>query len=284
MHRLPLSSTSSRIASSSKVIGRQLSTHYYYLLPTLPDPVLTTLSLHMAPDTTSQQHLQRLDTSIDNNNTLNASDLVPTDPIDSSPLVDVDKFSTSTPNSKALVERTKETPPESTTTTPSSTNRNAFASLATFARSKTSGVIASLSDPSLRSRQSSSSLHNRKPTVSVAASPPSLPEVSQGPRSDTASDQPHLSVSSDTSASQSHLLAKDRPGLGHSGVESDNLSPAKDITADTTTPSPTSKPVDQYNKMHQTSSRLLRMTDDERPFTRVCHDCLVYVICLTTAW
>jgi hypothetical protein len=26
------------------------------------------------------------------------------------------------------------------------------------------------------------------------------------------------------------------------------------------------------NKMHQTSSRLLRMTDDDRPFTRVCTD------------
>ena len=36
----------------------------------------------------------------------------------------------------------------------------------------------------------------------------------------------------------------------------------------TSSPTPVSSPPGSYNKMHQTSSRLLRMTDEERPFTR----------------
>lgn len=52
------------------------------------------------------------------------------------------------------------------------------------------------------------------------------------------------------------------------------------LPATTASPSRSDKPVDgcvdgKY-KMHQTSSRLLRMTDDDRPFTRVSFFCFIF--------
>jgi hypothetical protein len=52
-------------------------------------------------------------------------------------------------------------------------------------------------------------------------------------------------------------------------LETDPPSQAYSNTA-TDTPAPIQLPrSDHSNKMHQTSSRLLRMTSDDRPFTRV---------------
>ncbi|KAF7503511.1 hypothetical protein GJ744_003662 [Endocarpon pusillum] len=140
---------------------------------------------------------------------------------------------------------------------PSAHNRGSRRSLAAFARDKTSSAwsnlntIGNTSTPSLRSATSSSSLSRQsRAFLSLADPPPSLP------------DDPMPKPESKTS----HEL-RSTP----SPTRSPPLHPAKN-SVDT---SPTSAPAQShsttaggYNKMHQTSSRLLRMTDEERPFTK----------------
>ncbi|TVY52055.1 Developmental regulator flbA [Lachnellula cervina] len=142
-------------------------------------------------------------------------------------------------------------------------NRAGILNFAALARDKTTSAIASFSEPTPRNRPSSNSLY--RSAQSSPTSPP--PNLISPPRSgenspqetpeslslSTTSVNPPLQTRTDTSSASSRF----RQSL----LETNPPSQAYSNTA-TNTPAP------HLNKMHQTSSRLLRMTTDDRPFTR----------------
>ncbi|KAK1244904.1 hypothetical protein MKX08_004533 [Trichoderma sp. CBMAI-0020] len=122
-------------------------------------------------------------------------------------------------------------------------------SRAVAALDRTQSVIASISEPVIRNRQSNPTLarlslnagsHQQlrdepaSPDRPAAFSNPSTQSLLSNPGGDS------------QSAATSFSSAQHSPSQPPNGLNSDSHSP----------------------KMHQTSSRLLRMTDDERPFTR----------------
>ena len=141
---------------------------------------------------------------------------------------------------------------------PSVRTKSSRRSLAAFARDKTSSAFANLttignpSDPSLRSATSSGSLYRQSRPFSPSIDPlPSLPDYSMPKPDSNPFDERRSTPTSPRRSPPSHSAKK---------------------SVDT---SPTSAPTHSYsssgggyNKMHQTSSRLLRMTDEERPFTK----------------
>jgi hypothetical protein len=151
-------------------------------------------------------------------------------------------------------------------------NRGALSTLAALARDKTSNAIASFSEPSIRTRPSSGSLYRS------AQSSPTFPSNNTNslPRSADlqTSIQDNTSSHNSNSTSPSTLKHTRSETLNSATttqllLETDPPSQAYSDTA-TDTPAPiVLPPPGNYNKMHQTSSRLLRMTSDDRPFTRV---------------
>ncbi|KAH6716929.1 regulator of G protein-like protein [Leptodontidium sp. MPI-SDFR-AT-0119] len=150
-------------------------------------------------------------------------------------------------------------------------NRGGLFSLAVLARDKTSSAIASFSEPSIRNRQSSGSLYR-----SAQSSPTTEPNNNNiNSQSDTRdnsikdnsnSSTGHHNISTPTTSHnrsetlntntlRNSLLETDPPSQAYSNTASDTLAPIV-------------LPPANFNKMHQTSSRLLRMTSDDRPFTR----------------
>ncbi|KIW81209.1 hypothetical protein Z517_04234 [Fonsecaea pedrosoi CBS 271.37] len=127
-------------------------------------------------------------------------------------------------------------------------------SLASLAREKTSNAFANLaslgtsSTPSLRSATSSGSLS--KHSASVNHTRPTLPRSPTSP--------------------EVHAAAQSRRT---SGIPL----PIQDSRNSTTVPS-MPNPDRKDGKMHQTSSKILRMTDDERPFTRDFQDLFATLI------
>jgi hypothetical protein len=149
-------------------------------------------------------------------------------------------------------------------------NRSALFSFAALARDKTSNAIASLAEPSIRPRPSSGSLY--RSTQSSPTSPSnhsnSLPRSAD---SQTSLDYTSTHNSISTSPSLQHTKSNTPSSVTprQSLLETDPPSQAYSNTA-TDTPAPiVLRAPGNYNKMHQTSSRLLRMTSDDRPFTRV---------------
>ncbi|CZR62379.1 related to developmental regulator flbA [Phialocephala subalpina] len=148
-------------------------------------------------------------------------------------------------------------------TTSSKQNRGGLFNFAALARDKTSSAIASLSEPALRNRQSSGSLyrtaqsspvtetHNNNNSGGRSADSTGSGRVnSNSPKTGFTPPQPNSHARTDS------LLETDPPSQAYQNTASD-------------TPPPIAfAPQTNYNKMHQTSSRLLRMTSDERPFTR----------------
>ncbi|TVY29521.1 Developmental regulator, partial [Lachnellula hyalina] len=180
--------------------------------------------------------------------------------------------STSTFNSPPLDPSTSPNPPANTlrhhrqstqSTSLLKPNRAGILNFAALAKEKTTSAIASFSEPTPRNRPSSNSLY--RSAQSSPTSPP--PDLVSLPRSGEVSPQetpesfslstipttPPLQTRTDTSSASSRF----RQSL----LETNPPSQAYSNTA-TNTPAP------HLNKMHQTSSRLLRMTTDERPFTR----------------
>lgn len=165
---------------------------------------------------------------------------------------------------------------QSTLSTSSSRqNRGGLFTLAALARDKTTNAIASLSEPSVRPRLSSSSLyrsaqssptspsnnsHNSKSTQSIdsQSSTLDLPRTTNTANS-SAPTSSHLRTETATSSltNRQSLLETNPPSQAYSNTASD------------TPPPITFVPQGNHSKMHQTSSRLLRMTNDDRPFTRV---------------
>lgn len=125
-----------------------------------------------------------------------------------------------------------------------SVSRRNRRSLAAFAREKTSSALASLSAIGDRSSAPATGLahkHHHKPSQLSAASEAPSPLT------------PPLS---DGNSSSEHLATADFPA--NSCAPASHVASA-DLSAE---PAP-------QQKMHQTSSRLLRMTEDDRPFTKV---------------
>lgn len=122
---------------------------------------------------------------------------------------------------------------------------------------RTQIAIASFSEPVIRPRQSNSALARLSlaPASPVTNSEPASPERN-----------PNLRASSSQSLASS--LKVDARQLAHAASAKDPPSQPYSET-DPGHPAPIKLPAPD-NKMHQTSSRLLRMTDDDRPFTRVC--------------
>jgi hypothetical protein len=126
-----------------------------------------------------------------------------------------------------------------------------------------------LAEPALRSRPSSGSLYRaslRSPTLEQQIQKQQLQLQQQQQREaslphaassafSSASSAPSRSATPVADVSRAALLETDPPSQAYSNTSTDHPAPV-------TTTSGSSK-------MHQTSSRLLRMTSDDRPFTRV---------------
>lgn len=167
---------------------------------------------------------------------------------------------------------------QSTLSTSSSKQaRGGLFSLAALARDKTNNVIASLSEPSIRSRQSTSSLYR------TAQSSPTSPTYSYQHNSSSSQGSPGLeyhgsgstfdlprTLTNTSSPSSSRTQSVSASNPRQSLLETNPPSQAYSDTSSDTQPPISFTPHTNANKMHQTSSRLLRMTEDDRPYTRVC--------------
>jgi len=159
-------------------------------------------------------------------------------------------------------------------TSSSKQTRSGLFTLAALARDKTTNVIASLSEPSVRPRISSNSLY--RSAQNSPTSPSSYPINSKSSQSADSpvntTDLPQTITNSSTPSrtrtepsvssltSRQSLLETNPPSQAYSNTASDTPAPITFV------------PHGNHNKMHQTSSRLLRMTSDDRPFTRVSFD------------
>jgi len=155
-------------------------------------------------------------------------------------------------------------------TSSSKQNRGTIYTLAALARDKTTNAIASLSEPSVRSRQSSGSLYRTAQSSPTSASnnSSSLPRSADSHTSTQDYTSPHHS-SNTSSSTHTRSATRHSSAARHSLLETDPPSQAYSNTA-ADTPAPIKLTRSEHgNKMHQTSSRLLRMTSDDRPFTRV---------------
>lgn len=140
-------------------------------------------------------------------------------------------------------------------------NRTGLFTLAQLARDKTTSAIASLSEPAVRNRPSYGSLNRLQYSPALSSGNTSRSGHSQSNYFDPQIETEHPTSSSHTrsdtltSLNTRQLLETNPPSQAYS-----------DTAADTP---PTISHSANHNKMHQTSSRLLRMTNDDRPFTRV---------------
>lgn len=124
---------------------------------------------------------------------------------------------------------------------------------AAAALDRTQIAFANISEPSIRPRASNGAL-SRLSLLASPSSEPASPERVHKLRS--SSNQSLLSnYNSDGKLAQS-ATANNPPSQPYSATDPNR-------------PQPIRFPSSSSNKMHQTSSRLLRMTDDERPFTKV---------------
>ncbi|KAL2061718.1 hypothetical protein VTL71DRAFT_7096 [Oculimacula yallundae] len=154
---------------------------------------------------------------------------------------------------------------------PPKQNRGGLFSLAALALDRTSSAIANFSEPSIRNRLSSSSLYR------TAQSSPTTELNNSNPYShfDTRDNRDRDNSNSSTGShniNNSNTLLAGSDNLNASALRKSLLetNPPSQAYSDTVsdTPAPiVSAPAD-LNNMHQTSSRLLRMTNEDRPFTR----------------
>ncbi|KAI2620047.1 RGS-domain-containing protein [Hypoxylon sp. NC1633] len=128
-----------------------------------------------------------------------------------------------------------------------------------FAAAAIDKTIANISEPTIRSRPSASPLGR----LSVVLDSPTSSENSSLDKASRL-----RSFSSNSSASSAPILSNSAPGTR----QSSQLSLKDPISKPYSETDPSRPPPillrGSENKMHQTSSRLLRMTDDDRPFTR----------------
>ncbi|KFY82794.1 hypothetical protein V500_10329, partial [Pseudogymnoascus sp. VKM F-4518 (FW-2643)] len=142
-------------------------------------------------------------------------------------------------------------------TTSSRSSRTNLLTFAALARDKTTSAIANFSDPVTRAQVSRKNSYNRRTAGDSEKSP------------ERKSD-PSRSISSQSKEAQS---ITPRPGLQDTEPPSQSY---EDTDANTPTPRKVGAP--EQSTMHQTSSRLLRMTEDDRPFTRDFKDLFATLI------
>ncbi|KFY60058.1 hypothetical protein V496_05449, partial [Pseudogymnoascus sp. VKM F-4515 (FW-2607)] len=142
-------------------------------------------------------------------------------------------------------------------TTSSRSSRTNLLTFAALARDKTTSAIANFSDPVTRAQVSRKNSHNRRTAGDIEKSP------------ERKSD-PSRSISPPSKEAQS---TTPRSGLQDTEPPSQSY---EDTDANTPTPRKVGAP--EQSTMHQTSSRLLRMTDDDRPFTRDFKDLFATLI------
>ncbi|CAG8973827.1 hypothetical protein HYALB_00005572 [Hymenoscyphus albidus] len=143
------------------------------------------------------------------------------------------------------------------TTSPKKNRSSLFNLAATLARDKTNNAIASLSKPSiLGDRKSSSSLYLSAQNLSTSSlTHPSIP-ISDTIESLATDPRPSPHPHPTSIQQQQSLLETNPPSQAYSHTSTDTPASIAFV------------PAANSNKMHQTSSRLLRMTSDDRPFTR----------------
>lgn len=159
---------------------------------------------------------------------------------------------------------------------PPSHSRNHRLSLATIAHDKTSTALANLSArpppaaSSLRTSPSSGNLSDNRSTSNPQFASPRTNRILNGEKTSETQTNPFAAGTDSSSSSSS------RSDIAHSSTGGSAPSEAEYPLYYTVQPSsraaaftPCYSPQGSFNKMHQTSSRLLRMTDEERPFTRV---------------
>jgi hypothetical protein len=146
-------------------------------------------------------------------------------------------------------------------------NRGGLFSLAALTLDKTSSAIASFSEPSHRDRPSSGNLYRTAQSSPTSELNNSSTFSLLDRRDNSNSLTGHHNISTPTiSHNRSDTLNTNT--FRNSLLETNPLSQAYSNTA-SDTPAPIGLPQSNFNKMHQTSSPLLRMTSDGRPFTRV---------------
>ncbi|KAH6610564.1 regulator of g signaling pathway [Trichoderma cornu-damae] len=122
-------------------------------------------------------------------------------------------------------------------------------SRAAAALDRTHSAIASISEPVIRNRHSNSTLAR----LSLAAGSQQLRDEPASPDRPSAFDYPSSQSLPSNQGDGKHSATTSFSSAQHSPTQ-----PSSGLSSDSPSPS----------KMHQTSSRLLRMTDDDRPFTR----------------
>lgn len=151
---------------------------------------------------------------------------------------------------------------------PKAQRSGGFFSFAASALDRTQNAIATKSDSSIRHKRSLSRLS--------LTGDLSLPSRGHEPLPDKISRYRPASITTSSSPSSASARSPTFPQGSRlpstpatSGPESLYSQPYS--KTDATQPPPIRLPPRTNNKMHQTSSRLLRMTDDDRPFTKVSH-------------
>lgn len=180
--------------------------------------------------------------------------------------VEVDRQSTNTSKHRQSA--------PSTSAIASKQTRPGLFTLAALARDKTTNAIANFAEPTIPIRPRPSTALYRSAPDSPSSSSNPLPRSPDSQTSNrevydparSSSSNPSVSPSSHSKPDPQHSASNQRQSL----LETNPPSQAYSNTA-ADTPAPISVPFvpGSYNKMHQTSSRLLRMTSDDRPFTRV---------------
>ncbi|KAM0133775.1 hypothetical protein ACHAO1_006041 [Botrytis cinerea] len=181
--------------------------------------------------------------------------------------------------SKELIPRTSNNTPSHKQNRQSTSslrqNRSGLFTLAVLARDKTSNAIASLAEPALRSRPSPSntldsppdqdtplnSIKSRSQSAEVTGSSIDRIDLSSSSSENSTSTTPNTTSEN---SPPSHFLSRRQSLLG--------TNPPSQAYSNTAADTPplihSNHRTTNSSKMHQTSSRLLRMTSDDRPFTR----------------
>jgi hypothetical protein len=143
----------------------------------------------------------------------------------------------------------------STLSTRNQRSSSGIFSFAAAALDRTQSAIANISEPVLRHRSSNSGISR----LSLVPSSLQSPEVS-GFDKKAYSKLPSSNLGDGESTLEAKQLAPSVPAKDPPSQPYSQTDPRR--------PAPIKLPASTENKMHQTSSRLLRMTDDDRPFTK----------------
>ncbi|KAG5997172.1 hypothetical protein E4U43_002708 [Claviceps pusilla] len=148
---------------------------------------------------------------------------------------------------------------------------------------RTQSALATISDPVIRSRQSSSALARLSLASASALNNNNHYSEPSGPNTTTKSTGLRLAAPATNTNLNSSTLVSSSAASAKADIRVEKPAPAKLLPSqrysetESSLPAPT-RSTGSDKKMHQTSSRLLRMTDDDRPFTRDFKDLFATLI------